>query len=111
MNYSKKKSWIASCLVWILCCLAVSQAYSQSCQDFLFLQKDKTIEMTAYNKKGEPNGRQVYQVSNVSNSSGSATATLASELFDKNGKSMAKGNSSIQCKDGVIMVDMKMMLP
>lgn len=92
------------------CSLIALPAFSQTCQNFLFLQKNKTIEMTVYNKKGEPNGREVYQVSDVSSSGGTTTGTLASEMFDKKDKSIAKANSSIQCKGGEIFVDMKMML-
>jgi len=90
---------------------ALLPARAQECSTFFFLQKDKTIEMTIYNKKGEPNGRQVYQVSDVSTSGGTMTGKLASEMFDKKGKSMAKANSSVQCNGGVFSIDMRMMLP
>lgn len=92
-------------------CYFASATYAQECSKFLFLQKDKTIEMTIYNKKGEPNGKQVYQVSDVSTSGGTTTGKLASEMFDKKGKSIAKSNSSVQCNGGVFSIDMRMMLP
>src|SRR5215475_1966812 len=92
-------------------CLFAGVANAQECSKFLFLQKDKTIEMTIYNRKGEPNGRQVYQVSDVSASGGTTTGKLASEMFDKKGKSIAKANSSVQCNGGVFSIDMKMMIP
>lgn len=41
---------------------------AQDCAHYLFLQKNKVIEMTIYNKKGDPNGRQVYEVSDVATS-------------------------------------------
>jgi len=84
---------------------------AQECSTFLFLQKDKTIEMTIYNKKGEPNGKQVYRVSDVSSSGGTMTGKLVSEMFDKKGKSIGKANSSVQCNGGVFSIDMRMMLP
>jgi hypothetical protein len=87
------------------------RAFSQDCQGFLFLQKNKTIEMTIYDKKGEPNGKKVYQVSGVVNAGNTLTGSVASEMFDKNGKSISKAISSIQCTGGMIQVDMKMMLP
>jgi len=92
-------------------CYCVNATYAQECSKFLFLQKDKTIEMTIYNKKGEPNGKQVYQVSDVSTSGATTTGKLASEMFDKKGKSIAKSNSSVQCNGGVFSIDMRMMLP
>jgi hypothetical protein len=85
--------------------------YGQDCSGYYFLQDNKTIEMTIYNKKGNPNGKQIYTVSDVSNGGGEATATLNSEMFDKKGKSIVKSNSTIKCKDGVMMVDMKMNMP
>jgi len=86
-------------------------ARAQDCSRFLFLQKDKTIEMTISNKKHEPNGKQVYTVSDVSNGGGTTTGKLNSEMLDRKGKSMAKANSSVQCNGGVFSIDMKMMLP
>jgi hypothetical protein len=84
---------------------------AQDCNTYYFLQKNKTVEMTIYNKKGEANGKQVYTVSEVTNSGGNATATVNSEMFDKKGKSIAKGHSQIECQGGVMMLDMTMQLP
>jgi len=94
-----------------ICICAIVPARAQDCSKFLYLQKDKTIETTIYNKKGDPNGKQVYQVSDVSTSGGTMTGKLASEMFDKKGKSIAKGNSSVQCTGGIFSIDMRMMLP
>jgi len=90
---------------------AIAPAKAQDCSTYLFLQKDKTIETTIYNKKGELNGKQVYQVSDVSTNGGTKTGKLASEMFDKKGKSITKANSSVQCNGGVFSIDMRMMLP
>jgi hypothetical protein len=83
----------------------------QDCNTYYFMQQNKTIEMTIYNKKGNPDGKQVYTVSNVSKNGGNTTATVNSEMFSQKGKSIAKGNSEITCSGGVMMVDMKMQLP
>ncbi|THU32057.1 hypothetical protein FAM09_28155 [Niastella caeni] len=92
-------------------CLLTNASLGQNCNDYYFLQKNKTIEMTIYNKKGDANGKQVYTVSDVNNSGGSTSASVNSEMLDKKGKSIAKGHSEIVCRDGVIMVDMTMQLP
>jgi hypothetical protein len=86
-------------------------ASAQDCSNYLFLQKNKTVEMTIYNKREEPNGRQVYEVSDVTSNNGVTSGNLNSELFDKKGKSLAKANSTVRCSGGVMMFDMKMMLP
>jgi len=83
----------------------------QDCKNYFFLQNNKTIEMTIYNKKGDANGKQVFTVSNVTNSGSGTTATVNSELFDRKGKSMAKGHSEIACNSGTMMIDMTMQLP
>ena len=97
-------------LGWIACFMNAVPVFAQDCTHFLLLQKDKVIEMTIYNKKGEPNGKQVYAVSDVVNGGGTTTGNLASELFDKKGKSTAKANSVVKCNGGMMLLDMKMML-
>jgi hypothetical protein len=92
-------------------CLLSNSSQAQDCKSYYFLQQNKTIEMTIYNKKGDANGKQVYTVSNVTNSGSSTSGTVNSEMFNNKGKSIAKGHSEIACKDGIMMIDMTMQLP
>lgn len=99
-------------LIAVVAALVCSlQAYSQNCSGYYFLQANKTIEMAIYNKKGDVTATQKYMVSNVSNSGGSTTADVNTEMVDKKGKQIAKGTSRMKCTGGVIMVDMKMSMP
>ena len=98
-------------ILFAILLLVTSAIYSQDCKTYYFLQSNKTIEMTIYNKKGAPNGKQVYTVSNVQASGDNVTATLNSEFFDKNGKSFVKAVNEIKCAGGVMMMDMKMSMP
>ncbi|OQP51357.1 hypothetical protein A4H97_27675 [Niastella yeongjuensis] len=91
--------------------LLSNASLAQDCNNFYFLQKNKTVEMTIFNKKGEANGKQVYTISDVTNSGDLITGTVNSEMFDKKGKSIAKGHSQIVCNGGVMMIDMTMQLP
>ena len=94
------------------CLLFISAAsISQDCKNYYYLQNNKTIEMTIYNKKGEASAKQVYTISDYKNSGGSSSANVASEMFDKKGKSMTKSVSTVKCTGGVMMMDMKMSLP
>lgn len=86
-------------------------AAAQDCTNYFYLQANKTIEMTLYNRKGDPNGKQVFRVSNVSGSGSGMTAEVESESFNKKGKSIAKTTGTYGCKNGVLLVDMKMNLP
>ena len=88
-----------------------AQICAQDCNGYYFLQNNKTIEMAILNKKGEQSAKQVYTVSNVSNSGSTATADLISEMFNDKGKSMAKSKAKIKCDGGMMMVDMKMSMP
>jgi hypothetical protein len=96
-----------------LCLLILTgmAASSQDCSQYLFLQQNKTIEVTIYNKKSEPIGKQVYTVSNVSNSGGATTATLNTQMFDKKGRATTGSSSTIKCAGGIFQLDMKLMLP
>lgn len=84
---------------------------AQDCRNYYYLQNNKTVEMTIYNKKGDVSGKQVYTISGVQKTNGATTGTLNSEMFDKKGKSLAKGISIMKCNGGVLMIDMKMLLP
>lgn len=95
-------------LAGLLCSLA---NYAQDCLGYYFLQNNKTIEMAILNKKGNPSAKQIYTVSNVTSSGDATSADLASEMFDKNGKTIAKSNAKIKCVNGVMHVDMKMSIP
>ena len=91
--------------------LIVIGVTAQDCSNYYFLQNNKTVEMTVYNRKGDPNGKQIYTISDVKNSGGSTTSNFNSEMFNKNGKSIVKGSGKVECKGGVMFVDMKMLLP
>jgi hypothetical protein len=95
----------------IFCSLLTNVSFGQDCKGYYFLQPNKTIEMTIYNKKGSANGKQVYTVSNVTTNGGSTNATVNTEMFSEKGKSLAKGHSEIKCTGGVMMLDMTMQLP
>jgi hypothetical protein len=106
--FNMKKTLLSSCLAIVL---SATTVYAQDCAQYLFLQKGKTIEVSVFNKKGDPNGRNVYSVSDVTTGGGTTTGKLASEVFDKKGKSVAKAASVIKCTGGVMLIDMKLMLP
>jgi hypothetical protein len=96
---------------FFLLLLSSIAAWAQDCSKYLFLQQNKTIEITVYNKKGEPIGRQVYTVSNVSNSGGVTAATVNSQMFDKKDRPSTGATSTIKCTGGAFQVDMKLMIP
>ena len=92
-------------LVTAICCSA------QDCKQYYFLQNNKTVEMTIYGKKGDVSGKNVYNISEVQSSGSTTSATVNSEMFDKKGKSIVKATNNVKCNGGVMMMDMKMMIP
>ncbi|MEP7258550.1 MAG: hypothetical protein ABI687_09180 [Flavitalea sp.] len=98
--------------ILLFACISVAvAAFSQDCTGYYFLQNNKTVEMSVFNKKGDISAKQVYTVSNVSSSGGSTMGDLTSEMFDKKGKSIGKGASKMKCTGGIMMIDMKLSLP
>ena len=91
--------------------LGVTALYAQDCRNFYYMQNNKTIEMTIYSKKGAVAGKNVYQVSNVQTAGSSVSSEVHSEMFDKKGKAIAKSQINFKCTGGVMMLDMKMMIP
>lgn len=91
--------------------LNVNILFSQDCKNYYYLQNNKTVEMTLYDKKGGMTGRLVYSILDVKNSNDLTTATVQSQMFDKKGRTIAKGNSVMKCNGGVMMINMKMIMP
>jgi hypothetical protein len=89
---------------------AITGTHAQNCSKYLLLQNNKRIEMTIYNKKDKENGKQVWNVSNLKTAGSSTTAHISTEFFDDKGKSINKGESEIKCSNGMLMMNMKMML-
>ncbi len=98
-------------IVFLLLVFAATRSVAQDCKGYYYLQNNKTVETTVYNRKGEVTARQVIKVNDAKESGGTTTATLHSEVFDKKGKSVATGTNAVKCKGGVMMMDIKMFLP
>jgi len=93
-------------LIFLLAILYIGvNAYAQC--GYYYMQNNKTITMGSFDKSGKENGRFVYKVLDVSNSGGVVTSKIKSEAFDKKGKSIVAMQGNMQCKNGVLMLDMK----
>jgi len=105
------KYFIMKLLAFAFFIVISSSSWSQKCSEYYYLQNNKTIEMTIKNKKGNQTGKVVYVISNVTNKGNSATATVKSEMLDKNGKSISTASNDVQCENGTLLMDMKMIIP
>lgn len=91
--------------------LLAAFCYSQDCSNYYYLKNNSTVEMSIYDKKGGISGRLVYSVSGVTNSNNITTASVKSEMFDKKGRTIATGSSIMKCNGGIMMINMKMVIP
>lgn len=97
-------------LVFVFACINLD-AGAQNCASFYLLQNNKTVAFAVYNKKGTPNGTIIYTISGIPARGSSTTATIHTNLLDKEGKSVKKGVSNVKCSNGTIMMDMNLFLP
>ncbi len=95
----------------IACFFIAAQLFAQDCMQYMYMQKNKTIEMTATNNKGEVAFKSVTKVSDVNTTGGVTTANVVSEAYDKNGKLMSSSNVTYKCDGGVMMMDMNLNAP
>ena len=98
------------CIILLVFFIAL-KPYAQNCGGYYYLQNNKTVEMSMLDKKGDLSGKLVYTVRDVQNDNNEMSASVESQIFDKKGRTIAKGSSRMKCNGGVMMMNMKMMIP
>jgi hypothetical protein len=101
-----KKIWFITYLLSITVVLS-----AQNCENFYYLQANKTVEMTIYGKNDKITGVQTYKVSDVKKNGNSIDATINSEMVNDKGKSLAKSVIKASCAGGILKMDMTMFVP
>lgn len=84
---------------------------AQDCSNYYYLQNNKTVEMTIFNKNGKESGKMIYTVSDSKKNGSTTTATINSEFIDAKGKSITKATNNVKCVNGVMQMDMKVFIP
>ncbi len=92
----------------IACFIITVQLLAQDCLQYMYMQKNKTIEMTAFNNKKEVTFKSVTKVTDVNTANGVTTANVAAEAYDKNGKLVNSSTAVYKCDGGVMMMDMSL---
>ena len=67
--------------------------------------------MTITNSKGKESGKITYTISDSKKNGGTTTATINSEFVDANGKQISKATNNVKCENGVMQMDMKVLIP
>jgi len=92
--------------------LIAARLFAQDCTHYLYMQKNKTIEMTFYTNKGDARFKSVSTVSDVKTDNGITTATVVSQGYDKNGKALGGQNTvRYKCDGKTIMMEMNFDIP
>ncbi len=84
----------------------INTTYTQTC-GYLLLKNNAEVEMSMFDKKGNPTGKVVYKVL----SSNGTEAKVNSKVFDEKGKELTTAEGTYKCEAGNFSVDMKAMLP
>lgn len=89
----------------------ISTAVFAQCDNYFFLQSNKTVEMVVTDKKGKPNGKQLYKVQEVSKSGTNHSGNVSLELYNEKGKLQATNNMKVSCQAGMLNMDMRIFIP
>lgn len=95
----------------LILCLLLNRSVAQNCASYPIFQNNKTITWGNFTKRGDANGSIIFKTSNVNQKSGSVTATVKAEVFDKRHKSINSTINSVKCENGIVMMDMRFYLP
>jgi hypothetical protein len=96
-------------LLGMLCSMLV---YAQDCKNYYFLQNNKTIELSIYNKKGKEDGKVVYKITDVKKNGGTVSSTINSSFYNnKKTEPFSNAVTRAKCTGGMMMMDMKMFIP
>jgi len=79
---------------------------AQDCSQYMYMKKNRIIESTCYDEKGNILRKVISTVADVSTTNGTTTANVVSEYFDKSGKADGKKNISYKCNGGKFIMDM-----
>lgn len=92
--------------VFTIISVFASTVYSQTC-GYLLLTNNAEVEMSMFDKKGNPSGKAVYKVM----SSNGAEAKVVSKVFNEKGKELSSGEGTYKCDGKNFSMDMKALLP
>ncbi len=104
--HTKHKTMKKLLITTLICLIITKGLFAQDCLHYLYLQKDKIIEMTGYSKKGDVLSKTSAKVIDVKTAGGTATANVVTDIFDKNGKQLGTTNTDYKCDGSSVSVQM-----
>ena len=100
-------------LLLVFTILLAFKAYTQDniCESsYMPFKAGVSFELTSYDKKGKETSIAKHKVASLDDENGGFKATIDMEISDAKGKNLTKGSYSMECKEGVIYMDMTSML-
>jgi hypothetical protein len=98
-------------LILFLFFLAFLQARAQCNNPFYQYKAGTLIETENFDEKGKSQGKTEITVINWEETGSGFLATLGYKFFDKKGEMANEGDYTMECKDGVISIDMSAFIP
>ncbi|MCX2678923.1 hypothetical protein OOZ15_03130 [Galbibacter sp. EGI 63066] len=90
--------------------LSIAKNSQNNCSKYYPFNEGHVSEYEMFNKKGKTDGTMRYTVSNVSNSDRNSTATIVSEIFDKNGESVLSSEFDMNCNGSMVSMNFKSLM-
>lgn len=98
---------------FLLACVLLfpSFVFAQSCSGYYYLRDHTEIEMTTYDRQGDPAVVVTSRVADVSSVPGGEESKFESTVKDKDGKVLEQGSGTAKCLQGNLSVDMRATMP
>jgi hypothetical protein len=92
-------------IIFTVLFLITARLAAQDCSQYMYMKKNNTIEETLFSN-GQPLGKTVFHVNDVTTVNGTTTSTGVASNYDENGKLTEKNNVSFKCTGGAFIVDL-----
>ncbi|MBK9017668.1 MAG: hypothetical protein IPM82_28490 [Saprospiraceae bacterium] len=101
--------------ILIICTFLISTVVSLKAQDvcesgYLAFRQGVSFELTNYDKKGKVTSLQHQKVNSVEAVADGFKAGVSIVVSNEKGKSVSEGNYNVECRNGVLFMDMSSML-
>lgn len=83
---------------------------AQNCSFYYPMEEGAELYYTNYDKKERVSGKSVQKVTKLSNASGTTTAEVVVEAYDKKDKPITESTMTVRCVDGVFFISMERFL-
>lgn len=84
--------------------------FAQSCSKFYPFSKGTISEISLMDKKGNVSGTLIYEVTNLTKSGGTETASISSKIMDEKGSVISMHTYDAKCSGNVVEFDFKSMM-